>query len=202
MKPGKIFTLENDRSDPLSQEKHRRRRAPGAPTNNKYFSFHHDLYPPPAIASRGGEETYIFENILKGGHRLVYESQAYVRHRQRRAISALRRQIYNYSKGHVSYHLTTLIDDHDLRAAGRMLIGLPRAHAWRVARRLLGRSEYPIWLVLVEIAGNFAGPWGLLRSRMRVLREGHSEPYASESTYLAITEWLPVEVSREAEVKV
>ncbi len=156
----------------------------------------------PGMPSGVGEDTYIFYKILKSGHRLVYESRAYVWHRHRRAIGALRRQIYNYSKGHVSYHLTTLIVDHDLRAAGRMLIGLPRAHAWRVVRRLLGRSEYPLWLILVEIAGNIAGPLGLLRSRMRVQREGRSEPYASGSTYLAIPEWLPVEVSQEANVKV
>ena len=149
-----------------------------------------------------GEDTYIFYKILKGGHKLVYEPQAYVWHRHRRDIGALRRQIYNYSKGHVSYHLTTLMRDHDLRAAGRLLVGLPRAHVWRIAQRLLGRTEYPIWLVLVEVAGNIAGPWGLLRSRVRVRMEGHSEPYARGATYLAVPEWLPVEASQEVGVKV
>jgi hypothetical protein len=92
-------------------------------------------------------------------------------------MAALRRQIYNYSKGHVAYHLTTLLNDHDLRVLTRLLIALPRSQLKRSLLRLRGRSPYPLSLVLLEFLGTLAGPWALWRSRRRVKREGRSTPY-------------------------
>ena len=88
---------------------------------------------------------------------------------------ALRKQIYNYSKGHVAYHLTTLLRNGDRRALFRLLIELPRTYVKRIYRRLRGRSVYPVSLILLEILGNLAGPFTLWRSRRRVRREGRSE---------------------------
>lgn len=124
-----------------------------------------------------GEDTYLFYKILKAGYSLVYEPNAYVWHRHRRDMKALRRQIYNYSKGHVAYHLTTLLRDHDLRAAAQLALGLPRAHVWKIKERLRGRSPYPLSLILLELIGNLIGPVALWRSRRRVKREGRSDPY-------------------------
>jgi hypothetical protein len=92
-------------------------------------------------------------------------------------MEGLQRQIYNYSKGHVAYHLTTLIQDHDLRGALRIAVELPRWHVWRIKEWLLGRRSYPLSLTIREMFGNFVGPWALWRSRRRVKREGRSEPY-------------------------
>jgi GT2 family glycosyltransferase len=124
-----------------------------------------------------GEDTYLFYKVLKAGYTLAYEPSAYVWHKHRRDLSGLRRQIYDYSRGHVAYHLTTLICDGDLRALVRLAVELPHAYIWRVCQRLLGRSAYPLPLILVEIAGTLAGPWAFWRSRRIVKRYGRSRRY-------------------------
>jgi len=118
------------------------------------------------------EDTYLFYRILKAGHTIVYEPTAWVSHRHRRDPSSLRKQIYAYSKGHVAYHLTTLLRDRDRRALVRLLYSLPKVYAKHVWARLRGWSEYPLSLVLVEIAGTLAGPYALWRARRRVRKLG------------------------------
>lgn len=124
-----------------------------------------------------GEDTYLFYKILKAGYTLVYEPAAYVWHKHRRDLAALRRQLYNYSKGHVAYHCATLMRDQDLRALVRLGIRLPQTYLQRVQDRLLGRGDYPVSLILLEVAGSLVGPWALWRSRRCVKREGRSTPY-------------------------
>ncbi len=136
----------------------------------------------PGTPSGAGEDTYLFYKVLKTGYTLVYEPAAYVWHKHRRDVPTLRRQIYNYSKGHVAYLLTTLLRDHDLRALAQMAIGLPGIHIWRTMEWLSGRSDYPLSLILFEVAGNIAGPWSLWKSRRRVKREGRSGTYVSNSS--------------------
>jgi O-antigen biosynthesis protein len=120
------------------------------------------------------EDTYVFYKVLKKGYTILYEPSAYVWHTHRREMNALRHQIYSYSKGHVAYQLTTLIEDRDFRVLARLLVGLPLVHAYRIYSRLRGWSQYPISFTLLEIGGNLAGPWALWRSRQRVKREGCS----------------------------
>ena len=121
-----------------------------------------------------GEDTYIFYKVLKLGYTIVYEPNAFVWHRHRDNLNAFRKQINNYSKGHVAYHLTTLLNDGDLRALARLLVGLPLVHLSRIYHRLRGWTEYPISFVLLEAAGNLAGPWSLWISRQHVKRIGKS----------------------------
>lgn len=128
----------------------------------------------PGMPSGVGEDTYLFYKVLKAGYSIVYEPTAWVWHKHRRDLPALRRQIFNYSKGHVAYHLTTLLRDHDWRALINLAILLPGTHLRRALRRLLGRSAYPLSLILLEAAGNLAGPWALWQSRQRVKCEGTS----------------------------
>ncbi|HEY9877822.1 MAG TPA: glycosyltransferase [Leptolyngbyaceae cyanobacterium] len=135
----------------------------------------------PGMPSGVGEDSYLFYKVLKAGYTLVYEPTTYVWHRHRSNMSALRRQIYNYSKGHVSHHLTTLLRDGDFRAIARLLVGLPLVHGHRIYWRLRGWSEYPIRLILWEILGNLTGPWSLWQSHRRVNREGRSAPYVPPS---------------------
>jgi GT2 family glycosyltransferase len=120
------------------------------------------------------EDTYLFYRILKAGHTIVYEPTAWVWHRHRRDSTSLRAQIYAYSKGHVAYHLTTLLHDGDRRALQRLGWSLPKVYAGRAIERLRRRSEYPIGLILTEIAGNLAGPFALWRARRIVRRLGRS----------------------------
>jgi GT2 family glycosyltransferase len=133
----------------------------------------------PGMPSGVGEDTYLFYRIIKAGYSLVYQPDAYVWHRHRRDMSGLRHQIYNYSKGHVAYQLTTLLRDRDLRALTRLLYALPRSQLKRSLLRLRRRSAYPLSLILLETLGTLAGPWALWRSRRRVRREGRSGPYVS-----------------------
>jgi GT2 family glycosyltransferase len=121
------------------------------------------------------EDTYLFYRILRSGGTIVYEPSAYVWHRHRDSMRALRAQIYAYSKGHVAYHLTTWLRDGDRRALVRLAYSLPRTYAARTWERLRRRSDYPVALIILEIAGNLAGPFALWRSRRRVSRLGRTE---------------------------
>lgn len=130
----------------------------------------------PGMPSGVGEDTYVFYKVLKAGLSIVYEPDAWVWHKHRTDFPALRRQIFNYSKGHVAYHLTTLLRDGDWRALINLAVLLPGTHVRRALWRILGRSSYPLSLILLEAAGNLAGPWALWKSRRRVWREGRSGP--------------------------
>lgn len=151
----------------------------------------------PGMPSGVGEDTYLFYKVLKAGYTLVYEPSAYVWHRHRADMPALRRQIYNYSKGHVAYHLTTLFRDHDLRALLRLVHYLPRWHFKQTVRqikRCLGgeKPDYPFSFILLEIRGNLAGPWALWQSRRRVKREGRSQSYMPVSQRVTPKQVLPL----------
>jgi GT2 family glycosyltransferase len=130
----------------------------------------------PGMPSGVGEDTYLFYRVLKAGYTIVYEPEACVWHKHRRDLPELRRQIFNYSKGHVAYQLTTLLRDRDWRALFNLALLLPGTHIRRAMSRLLGRSDYPLTLILTEVVGNLAGPWALWQSRRRVRREGPSKP--------------------------
>lgn len=117
-----------------------------------------------------GEDTYLFYKILKAGHTLVYEPSAFLWHRHRPDMASFRSQIYGYSKGHVAYHLTTLVQDGDLRALPYLLLRLPMGHILRSARWLKGDRTYPLSLSLLELRGQLLGPVAFVQSRHRVRR--------------------------------
>lgn len=127
----------------------------------------------PGMPSGVGEDTYLFYKVLKAGYSIAYEPEAFVWHKHRREMREMRRQIFNYSKGHVAYHLTTLFCDGDWRALINLSVLLPSTHLKRSIKRLLGRSKYPLSMVLLEIAGNLIGPIALWKSRRRVKCERH-----------------------------
>lgn len=129
----------------------------------------------PGMPSGVGEDTYLFYKILKAGYTIIYEPSAYVWHRHRTEMSALRKQLYDYSKGHVAYNLMTLINDGDFRALGYLALRLPYGHLRRIVKEVRGRTPYPVKLSLVEMRGNVAGPMALLKSWRRVAREGRSD---------------------------
>ena len=120
------------------------------------------------------EDTYLFYKILKSGGTIVYDPSAYVWHRHRSTLESLHSQIYCYSKGHVAYHLTTLLEDGDRRAMVRLLYSLPKTYVKRAVHRLRGWSDYPLSLIALELKGNLAGPFALWQARRRVRRFGRS----------------------------
>jgi GT2 family glycosyltransferase len=131
----------------------------------------------PGMPSGVGEDTYLFYKAIKAGYTLVYEPSAFVWHKHRSESSALRRQLYGYSKGHISYNLTTWLRDRDWRGVYQILVGLTTYHVYRIVKWFLKKDTYPISLIVLEIWGNLAGPWSLWQSRRRVQREGHSDAY-------------------------
>jgi GT2 family glycosyltransferase len=130
----------------------------------------------PGMPSGVGEDIYLFYKILKAGGTVCYEATAYVWHNHRREFSALKRQLYGYSKGFTSYHLTTLMNDGDWRALTTLLLYLP-IYRLRQLWRFCKGERYPLSLILLEIGGNLAGLWSLWRSRRIVRHEGRSGPY-------------------------
>ncbi len=128
----------------------------------------------PGMPSGVGEDTYLFYEVLRAGYTIIYEPDAFVWHRHRKDMDGLKRQLFNYSKGHVAYHLTTLMRDRDLRVLAYLGFRLPLGHARRIASRLRGRSQYPLKLSFLEMKGNLAGPAALWKSWQRVKREGTS----------------------------
>jgi glycosyltransferase involved in cell wall biosynthesis len=124
----------------------------------------------PGTPTGVGEDTYLFYQILQQEYAIVYEPAAFVWHRHRRTRAALRRQIYNYSKGHVAYHLVTLLENGDVRGLARCLVELPKAFVQRSRARLRGGTPYPLSLLAVELGGTLAGAAALLRSYLRVRR--------------------------------
>ncbi|RYD48834.1 MAG: glycosyltransferase [Verrucomicrobiaceae bacterium] len=128
----------------------------------------------PGMPSGVGEDIYLYYKVLKAGFTVRYAPDAYVWHTHRRSITELRRQLYNYSKGFVSYHLTTLCRDRDLRALFTLLVHLPKYHWSRIKSCMRGRGRYPLSITFVEIKGNLMGPVALWQSIRRVRREGRS----------------------------
>jgi O-antigen biosynthesis protein len=142
----------------------------------------------PGMPSGVGEDTYLFYKVLKAGYTIVYEPQACVWHKHRNTQAALKKQLNGYSRGHVAYNLATWLNDGDWRALAHILLGLPYAHYYRIKARLLRRSDYPIPLILWEIAGNLAGPWAYWRSKRRVGKLGKSRPYVAPAKRFGFTE--------------
>jgi glycosyltransferase involved in cell wall biosynthesis len=150
----------------------------------------------PGMPSGVGEDTYLFYKVLKAGYTLAYEPEAFVWHKHRRDMAALRRQLFNYSKGGPAYHLTTFFEDGDVRGLMRLLIELPRAFKWRIKERIRGRSDYPLSLIMLEIWGNLLGFKGLWDSWQRVKREGRSQPYIPVAQR-PVLEHMPPSLVRE-----
>jgi O-antigen biosynthesis protein len=116
------------------------------------------------------EDTDLFYRVLAAGFTVVYEPAAYVWHHHRRDMRALRRQIYSYSKGHVAYHLKTWIRYGDSRALFHLARTLPKWQVRKLLRWMRRSNDYPLSLILTEIAGNLAGPWALWRAQRRARR--------------------------------
>ncbi len=119
-----------------------------------------------------GEDTLWFYRILRAGHVVVYEPAAVAWHHHRVTREGLRRQLLAYSKGHVAYHLVTLMKFGDKRALVRILFELPQSMFSRAWDRLRGRSRYPWRLLAIEAYGMLAGPWSLWQSMRHVRKHG------------------------------
>ncbi len=140
----------------------------------------------PGVPSGVGEDTYFFYRALQRGYALRYEPRAYVWHEHRKTNKSLRKQLFDYSRGHVAYHLHTLIKDNDFRALTQLIIKMPRWYLRRIkvqfgailkpGPRPHNLQRYPMNLILWEILGYLAGPWSLWKSNRLVRKLGRSQP--------------------------
>lgn len=126
------------------------------------------------------EDTYLFYSILKNGYKIVYEPSAIVYHKHRDNKKAFRKQIYNYSKGHVAYHLLLFFEQKDTRSLVRIFLELPLIHLKRLLSSLFSKKRYPIALIVLEIVGNIMGPFALIKSISRVKKLGRKYELASD----------------------
>ena len=129
-----------------------------------------------------GEDTLWFYQILRAGHVVIYEPAAVAWHHHRVTREGLRRQLLAYSKGHVAYHLVTLLKFRDKRALVRIFYELPQAMLSRVWGRLRGTYDYPWKLLAIETYGMLAGPWSLWQSMRHVKKHGPGARPASPSS--------------------
>ncbi len=123
-----------------------------------------------------GEDTYLFYKTLKAGYTIIYEPMAYVWHKHRASDKALQDQIYNYSKGHTAYHLTTFLNDQDCRGLIHIGAVLSIYQLKQVLHWLRGSRSRSLRTILLEIQGNVLGPVALWMSRRRVRKLGASCP--------------------------
>ena len=109
-------------------------------------------------ATRGGGDLDMFFRVLKEGHVLAYEPRAIVRHRHRRTMAGLRRQIADHGVSFSSYLVRSALKYPDER------LGFARLACWwwaKTAFRVLWPKAPPRWslrrLGLVELGGCVIG---------------------------------------------
>ncbi|MGH3097666.1 MAG: glycosyltransferase [Streptosporangiales bacterium] len=117
----------------------------------------------------GGDDLAAFYDVVRSGHRLVYEPSAIVLHEHHREWSALRRQVYGYGAG-LGAHLTRCLL-RDPRTAW-VLLRNGRATSRRATQILHpsigdGLPPYPQELSREQRRGLMSGPWRYLLSRNR-----------------------------------
>jgi glycosyltransferase involved in cell wall biosynthesis len=134
----------------------------------------------PGTPAGGGEDAYLFYRAVRMGYGVYYEAHAMLHHEHRADDRGLRRQMFDYARGHVAYLLTTLVEDGDLRAVVRLVTVLPAWHLWRLLLPF-HRRGYRRVLVLAELAGYVSGPWGWLQGRRRDARHRRAGRIASST---------------------
>ena len=126
--------------------------------------------------AKGGDDLIAFLRTIVDGGTLVYEPGAVVRHWHRRGYEGMRRQAFGYGMGLGAY-LTAAVWRRPVLLAAML------RRAWPAAVHMLGSNSeknshrgesFPRELVLRELAGVMAGPFGYARSRWRY--RGHHPP--------------------------
>ena len=121
----------------------------------------------------GGDDLAAFYDVVRGGHRLVYEPGAIVLHQHYADYAALRRQTYGYGAGLGAHLMRCLLTDPLVVVA--LAKGAPTAlrRATRIVRPRVadGLPAYPADLSRQQLRGLVSGPFRYLRSRRHARRE-------------------------------
>jgi hypothetical protein len=121
----------------------------------------------PGTPAGGGEDAYLFYQVLAAGYGAYYEASAVVYHEHRSTMRELRRQMFDYGRGHVAYLFTTAFRNGDLRALLRLATVLPAWHVWRLLAPNALRPAHRRDVVLAELCGWIVGPLSWLRALIR-----------------------------------
>jgi len=125
--------------------------------------------------ARGGGDLEIFFRVLKEGHVLLYEPRAMVRHRHRRDMSGLYRQLSDHGVGFSSYLVRMgLTYPEERRAAAGLATWWLAKTVFRIVRPKAAPAGPMRRLGLAEITGYITGMGRYPRSRRaaeRIARE-------------------------------
>lgn len=109
--------------------------------------------------TNGGEDLEMFFRLLHQGYPLIYEPNAFVRHRHRRAYTELRRQLTNNALGVTSFHVCGALHYPDERKKFIWLQWwwLLHWHGKRLAQSLTRPHRFPRDLIWAELNGYLRG---------------------------------------------
>jgi glycosyltransferase involved in cell wall biosynthesis len=110
-------------------------------------------------ATNGGGDLEMFFRIICGGHLLVYEPRAIVRHQHREQYAQLRKQLTDHGIGFYAY-LARSASAHPTERVAFIRLGLWWLWYWNVRRliaALFGRSRFPMELIVAELRGSLLG---------------------------------------------
>jgi GT2 family glycosyltransferase len=116
------------------------------------------------------EDIDAFFRVLRHGYDMVYEPAAMVRHHHPETYESLRRRVFDWGHGYMSYLLRIALTDGRYRWDA--MKDIAQWFAYQVRRRLWpqmhGLDCYPASLTLREIAGGLAALAGYWRYPMKV----------------------------------
>jgi len=117
--------------------------------------------------AHGGEDLDAYLNVIRAGHRLLYEPRALLWHPHLRSLRALSRQIHRYGVGLSAALTKRFVASREERRqmVRRLPAGLAYAVDPRSAKNAGKDPSYPGWLTLLELAGMLRGPVALALAR-------------------------------------
>lgn len=134
-------------------------------------------------ATGGGGDLDAFQRVLEADGAIVYRPDAVVRHVHRRSREALRRQLFDNGRAYSAFLFAALLRARGadrLRVVARYWKWIATWHFARIAKRLVGREELPLRLLLAELCGAPLGPFAYFRARRCARRLGASAAGVAE----------------------
>ncbi len=109
-----------------------------------------------------GESTEICYRLLQGGYTLVYDPEAIVLGKYVEEYNVLKHRLFSYGLGDMAIHTKFLINYGDLRSLSEILFYRSFRQLQRMYQSAIGKSKFPIHLIVLEWLGNILGPWAFL----------------------------------------
>jgi glycosyltransferase involved in cell wall biosynthesis len=137
--------------------------------------------------SRSGGDLDMFHRIVAGGHTLIYDPNVIVRHRHRRDMAALKRQLRDNGVGFGSYLLTCA---RNATVSRRAIFGFAISEwlgRW-IGGRLVRPHGFPRRLILSELMGAVSSPFRYLAAQL-VAKNGNpsTSSYEHDAADIPIT---------------